>query len=45
MMLARVVWRFDVELFDGQDGWMEGQRTFLSWAKPPLLVRLRERSR
>lgn len=40
-ILARLYWRFDVEVLPGQENWALGQKTYLSWVKPPLLVRLR----
>ncbi len=39
-VLARLLWRFNVHVMPGQDGWMR-QRTFLSWEKPELMVQLR----
>ena len=43
LITARLFWRFDVEMVPGQEGWIYGQRTFLSWEKPGLMVTLRER--
>ena len=43
IILAKVLWNFDLEL-DGQSvGWAERQRTFALWEKQPLMVRVRER--
>ncbi|KAK3334128.1 cytochrome P450 [Cercophora scortea] len=43
LVIARLFWRFDVEVLPGQDGWAYNQRTYLSWEKPPLMVKLRRR--
>ncbi|EJT72979.1 hypothetical protein GGTG_09830 [Gaeumannomyces tritici R3-111a-1] len=40
-VIARLYWRFDVEVLPGQESWAVSQKTYLSWVKPPLLVRLR----
>ncbi|KAL8388156.1 hypothetical protein RB595_009417 [Gaeumannomyces hyphopodioides] len=40
-VIARLYWRFDVEVLAGQESWAVSQKTYLSWVKPPLLVRLR----
>lgn len=42
VVIARLFWRFDAEVLGGQDGWM-GQKTFLSWEKPQLMVKVRRR--
>ncbi|KUJ13551.1 cytochrome P450 [Mollisia scopiformis] len=40
LILARVIWNFDMELSEGGEGWLEGQRPFNLWDKGPLMVRL-----
>lgn len=40
LIAARLFWRFRVEMVPGQEGWIEGQRTFLSREKPELMVKL-----
>ncbi|KAF2646666.1 cytochrome P450 [Massarina eburnea CBS 473.64] len=42
LILARLLWNFDVELCDQSRDWIE-QRSFLGWEKPPLYVRLTDR--
>ncbi|KAJ6440606.1 penicillin-binding protein [Purpureocillium lavendulum] len=43
-IIARLLYRFDIELESGQDDWHEKQRTFVVWEKGPLNVRLRPRT-
>ena len=43
LILARLLWRFDLELIEGGADWMEGQRIFGFWAKPPLMCQLHVR--
>lgn len=38
--MAKLLWNFDVELVDPEKNWMEEQRVFALWEKPPLNVRL-----
>ncbi|KAM7185812.1 Cytochrome P450 [Naviculisporaceae sp. PSN 640] len=45
LITARLFWRFRVEMMPGQEGWIEGQRTFLSWEKPALMAKLLTRKR
>lgn len=40
LILAKVLWHFDLELDETCQDWAESQRTFALWEKPPLLVRL-----
>ena len=40
LILAKLLWRFDMELVEGRGNWMEGQKVFGFWAKPPLMCRL-----
>lgn len=39
MILARVLWNFDLELLPESDGW-EKQKVYTLWDKGPLMVRL-----
>ncbi|KAK3681110.1 cytochrome P450 [Podospora appendiculata] len=43
LIVARLFWRFEVEVLPGQEDWVYNQRTYLSWEKPPLMVKLRRR--
>jgi cytochrome P450 len=44
MILARILYRFDLELNDGDESFApEKQNIFFFWSKPPLLVKLRDR--
>ncbi|KAK3171581.1 hypothetical protein OEA41_003665 [Lepraria neglecta] len=40
LILAKLLWRFDLELVEGRGDWMEGQKVFGFWAKPPLMCTL-----
>ena len=40
LILAKLLWRFDLNLLEGMEGWMQGQKVFGFWAKPPLMCRL-----
>lgn len=40
LIMAKLLWKFDLELVDGGKNWLEGQKIFGFWAKPPLLCRL-----
>jgi hypothetical protein len=42
MILARVLWNFDMELCAESSGWEE-QRSFLLWEKKPLMCALKRR--
>lgn len=42
IILARILWNFDLELAEAMEGW-EKQRIFGIWCKPPLMVELRGR--
>ncbi|KAL3485494.1 cytochrome protein [Aspergillus germanicus] len=44
LILARILWSFDLQLAPGCAGWDE-QRAFLIWEKAPLLVKLTSRTR
>lgn len=40
VILAQVLFNFDIELIDDKMDWMD-QRCFVLWEKPDLMVRLR----
>lgn len=40
LILARMVWNFDMELQEDSRRWNEGQKVFLTWVKDSLNVRL-----
>lgn len=40
MILARVVFNFDMQIAEESKGWMERQRIFNLWQKLPLKVHL-----
>ncbi|KAF9694889.1 hypothetical protein EKO04_006712 [Ascochyta lentis] len=40
LILAKLLWTFDVELVRPEMDWMEEQRVFALWEKPPLEVKL-----
>lgn len=40
LILAKVLWTFDLRLSAESRGWAEEQRTFALWEKPPLMVEL-----
>jgi cytochrome P450 len=39
LILARVLWNFDLELCEESSGWNE-QKSFVLWEKPPLWCKL-----
>ncbi|KAF2195825.1 cytochrome P450 [Zopfia rhizophila CBS 207.26] len=39
LVLASILWNFDMELAEGSDGWLD-QQTFVLWKKGPLMVKL-----
>lgn len=41
LILAKVLFNFDIELVDKQENWMSGQKVYTLWEKPALEVRLR----
>ncbi|RMJ14371.1 hypothetical protein CDV36_005981 [Fusarium kuroshium] len=43
LILVRMLWRFDMELVPECEGWMDGQKIYGFWTKPPLLVKLSPR--
>ena len=40
VILAKVLWHFDLELRPGMDDWLERHKLFMLWEKPALMVRL-----
>ncbi|KAF4982427.1 hypothetical protein FZEAL_1945 [Fusarium zealandicum] len=44
LILARMLWRFDLELMPECQDWMDGQRIYGFWVKPPLMCRISQRS-
>jgi cytochrome P450 len=40
LILAKVLFNFDLELVDKDGDWMEGQKVFTLWEKPSLMVTL-----
>jgi hypothetical protein len=43
LILARVLWKFDLELCDESNGWHE-QKAYTLWEKPPLLCKVKRRT-
>lgn len=41
LIMAKMLWRFDLQLVEGRGDWMEGQKIFGFWAKPPLMCNLK----
>ena len=42
LILARIIWNFDVELLPESQGW-DQQKVFVLWLKNPLFVKLKAR--
>ena len=42
LILARLIWGFDLELCEESNGWAERQKVFILWDKGPLWVRLKD---
>lgn len=40
-ILARLLWNFDIEKTEQSQGWMENQKAYLVWVKPPLFLSLK----
>lgn len=40
LIMARLLWRFDIVLGEGMQGWAEKSRTFIVWENKPLMVNL-----
>lgn len=43
LVLARLVWRFDIDVCDESKAWLAGQQNFVVWQKPELYVYLKRR--
>ncbi|KAH6895742.1 cytochrome P450 [Thelonectria olida] len=43
MILARLLWRFDLDLAAESENWIEGQKIYGFWVKPALMCRLSPR--
>ena len=43
LLTARLLWRFDLALCPGSEGWMENQRLFTGWERGPLMITVRPR--
>lgn len=41
LILAKVLFNFDLELVDKKTDWMADQKLFTLWEKPSLMVRLK----
>jgi cytochrome P450 len=41
LILAKVLFNFDLELCPESDGWLQDQRVYVLWQKTPLMVRLK----
>ena len=44
LILARMLWNFDLKLCDESCGWKESQKVFNVWEKKPLKVKVMSRS-
>lgn len=42
-ILARLLWRFDIELCPESSDWIKGQKTHVVWDKPALMCKLKAR--
>lgn len=40
LILAKILFNFDIELVDKKQDWMAGQKVYTLWNKPSLMVRL-----
>lgn len=40
LILARVLYDFDLELAPQSEGWLETQKAYSLWNKPPLEIKL-----
>ncbi|KAJ5745277.1 hypothetical protein N7520_010459 [Penicillium odoratum] len=43
LILARLIWKFDLDLAPESSEWLDSQVAFVSWHQPPLMVALRLR--
>jgi hypothetical protein len=44
LVLARVLWNFDLQLCEESRGWMK-QKSYGLWEKPAMFVRLKEKEK
>lgn len=40
LVMAKLIWNFDVDLTLESEGWLEGQKAYFLWKKPALMVKL-----
>lgn len=40
LILVKLLWRFDLELGEGMENWVKGQKVLGFWVKPPLMCKL-----
>lgn len=40
LIVAKLLFNFDLELVDKETDWLEGQKVFTLWEKPALMVKL-----
>ena len=45
LILAKVLYNFDLELVDKTKDWMKDQKVFTLWEKPSLMARLHRAQR
>lgn len=43
VVLARIAWNFELELLPESESWIEGQKCFIVYQKPPLIMKLHKR--
>jgi len=44
LLLANVLWHFDIEEVPGEEDWLERNKIFTLWIKPELRVGLKDRA-
>lgn len=44
-ILATLLLEYEYEVMEESRGWIEGQRFYLLWERPALMVKLRKRER
>ena len=40
VILARILYNFDLELCEESKGWLEGQKSIIFWDRPQVMVKL-----
>lgn len=45
MVMARLLWNFDIELQDEKLDWVTHQRVYMVYEKGPLMIRLKQRAK